>query len=109
MPQPRIDMRVVRAGVAIIRSNFYEIERQFDEALTEMADELDDHADGANILVALTPRECEVIIERLKRAQTGYISEAGHATMRLSEVAAMDSALEELTSALRGVVVQPGV
>jgi hypothetical protein len=101
---------MLRRAAQALRSHWDEVDCEAcAEHIDNVIGELDDREDGATILVALTPRECEVIIERLKRAQTGYISEAGHATMRLSEVGAVDSSLEELTSALRGVVVQPGV
>ena len=95
MPQPRIDMRVVRAGISVIRQ-WAPIEDV--ESLQELADELDDRDDGADILVALTPREAEVVVDTLQKAGVGQYG-------LLDEQTPGTTALEEISAALRGVVV----
>lgn len=103
MPQPRIDMRVVRDGISVIRQ-WAPIEDV--EPLQELADELDDRDDGADILVALRKEEADVILAGLRDIQREY--EQGKLRMTVSRIAALDAAIEEINAAIRGVVVHGG-
>ena len=97
-------MKVIRDGISVIRQ-WAPIEDV--ESLQELADQLDDRKDGATILIALTPKEAEVIEEGLKCKQQGYGDPLGDIErIPLNEISAVDSALEEVRAAIRGVLVQ---
>ena len=104
MPQPRIDMRVIKRGVEAVREYVRPGDSPLHEAMDELIDELDDRDDGAAILIALTKQEADVALAGLRSIQREY--DQGRLRLTVSRIAALDGAINEVDSAIRGVVVQ---